>query len=460
MFTISNSIPILCKTGIYADAKTGKKLIFDEEKKVFITDPEKKKPVKKKLAEDVYCDDICFNGEELKYQVYKAVEVNRQGLIFDEKPVFEATVGKEGIFKSDASAENFNYWNKQVRKDLVIKNVVSTDQVCRSLFCWPSEYILGDRSNKQIDEILHMAASGELKTTLKELENFCNQKFGLELEFTGISRVEAAKILSKFFKAAVIKHTSAYDAYYIEDEKERKWTVLRDSSINPQKGKFKTDDATFKCELVSPICSYGEVKTVIQPLIRELRKGGARINSSCGIHIHVDSVGQSAKSIRHLCNLVSKNEDMIFKALDVHESRIRYCKKMDYEYISRINNTKITNMKCLSEAWYNGADRSADHYDGSRYAAINLHSMFAGKGLEFRCFNSTLHAGRVRAYIEFCLALCGYAKTMQRSSHHKNLKKKDELKEMQLFLTKIGLKKGEFDTARLHLLANLKDKTV
>ena len=40
-----------------------------------------------------------------------------------------------------------------------------------------------------------------------------------------------------------------------------------------------------------------------------------------------------------------------------------------------------------------------------RYYALNLHSVFYRGTLEWRCFESTLHAGRVRANITLALAI-------------------------------------------------------
>ena len=40
-----------------------------------------------------------------------------------------------------------------------------------------------------------------------------------------------------------------------------------------------------------------------------------------------------------------------------------------------------------------GNDGSREHYNWTRYYALNLHSVFYRGTVEWRCFNSTLHAG-------------------------------------------------------------------
>ncbi len=49
-----------------------------------------------------------------------------------------------------------------------------------------------------------------------------------------------------------------------------------------------------------------------------------------------------------------------------------------------------TTMDRLKREWYEGGDGSYEHYNWTRYYALNLHSVFYGT-LEWR---STLHAGK------------------------------------------------------------------
>jgi len=62
-------------------------------------------------------------------------------------------------------------------------------------------------------------------------------------------------------------------------------------------------------------------------------------------------------------------------------------------------------MEAVERIWYNGESRRDQHYDDSRYHCLNLHSVFQKGTVEFRLFNGTLHAGKIKAYIQFCLAI-------------------------------------------------------
>ena len=69
------------------------------------------------------------------------------------------------------------------------------------------------------------------------------------------------------------------------------------------------------------------------------------------------------------------------------------------------------------EVWYSRANDGYcggidhQHYNSTRYHGVNLHAFFTKGTVEFRLFNSTLHAGKIKAYIQFCLAVSAWAIT-------------------------------------------------
>ena len=60
------------------------------------------------------------------------------------------------------------------------------------------------------------------------------QNYGVEVEFTGISRKMAADAVAEIIGTAASRpdHT-CYQTRTIQDSQGRKWKVMRDSSINP-----------------------------------------------------------------------------------------------------------------------------------------------------------------------------------------------------------------------------------
>ena len=94
------------------------------------------------------------------------------------------------------------------------------------------------------------------------------------------------------------------------------------------------------------------------------------------------------------------------------------------------------------------------HYNESRYRGLNLHATFTKGTVEFRLFNSTMHAGEVKAYIQFCLAV-NYQALKQKKASCKKSVSDNEKYTMRCWLLRLGLNGDEFKTCRHHMTKNL-----
>ena len=151
-------------------------------------------------------------------------------------------------------------------------------------------------------------------------------------------------------------------------------------------------------------------------------------------------------------------EDLLFKALQVNEARAaRWCQKVREPMLvqaRKLSSDETKDLTQLENIWYEGHDAHTDHYHWSRYHALNLHSVFYRGTVEWRCFNSTLHAGRVAAYVNLCLAMSAKA-IAQRSTVMRKTQSDNELFTFRVWLVGLGLNGPEFKNTRDHLLANL-----
>jgi hypothetical protein len=285
-----------------------------------------------------------------------------------------------------------------------------------------------------------------------------NQNFGIEIELTGITRRDAARVLAQYFGTTEEYAGGTYRAYHIKDQNGRIWKAVYDSSIRAERRNGNAADEDYKCEIVSPICGYDDIPT-IQELVRQLRKKGAIANKSCGIHVHINAAPHTARSLKNISNIMASKEDLLFKALGVDGAREYYCKKVEPRYISGINRKKPKTKDELKTIWYNGdTHRSQRHYDDSRYRALNLHAVWQKGTVEFRLFNGTTHAGKIKAYIQLCLAISRQAMTQSCASAKKTVTDNEKYT-FRTWLLRLGLIGKEFETARQHLLANLNGDT-
>ena len=225
-----------------------------------------------------------------------------------------------------------------------------------------------------------------------------NTKFGIEIEFTGITRREAAETAAEFLGGRAEYTGTYYDTYTVTTPDGRKWKFMSDGSINCQKkerGRKVSAGRDYSVELVSPILTYREDIEKLQELVRQLRHKGGFANDSCGIHIHLNGAEHDARSIRNFINIIASKNDLFYKALQIKPDRARYCKKMDSHLVETMKRKKPKTLSKIADIWYAGyGDSRNTHYHASRYHFLNLHSFFTGNHtVELRGFNSELHAG-------------------------------------------------------------------
>jgi hypothetical protein len=171
----------------------------------------------------------------------------------------------------------------------------------------------------------------------------------------------------------------------------------------------------------------------------------------------VDGAGHNRQSLKNLIGIMFSKEDILFKALQVNEERAkRWCKKVREPMLREaraLSADETKDLTALEEIWYEG-NVEHDHYNKTRYHALNLHSMFYRGTVEFRCFNSTLDPGLATSYVHLCLAMSAQA-IAQRSTVMRKTHSDNELFTFRVWLVRLGLNGPEFKETRDQLLKNL-----
>ena len=278
-----------------------------------------------------------------------------------------------------------------------------------------------------------------------------SQTFGIEIEVNHISREKAAKAIAETLgEGATVRHTGGtYDAWEVTAPDGRRWKCVSDASIAGGR-----DQGT---EFVSPICRWEDIETV-QACVRALRAAGAHADESCGIHVHVGLGRYTPQTLRNLVTIVNAKEDLLTQALQISpERRDRWCRPVDQNFLIALNRSKPRTSEGLARLWYDDRDwayHAHQHYDPSRYRLLNLHAVWQKGTIEFRAFNSTLHAGEVKAYIQLCMAISHQA-LMVRTASPRRPETDNPAYTFRCWLLRLGLNGDEFKTARLHLLKHM-----
>lgn len=200
----------------------------------------------------------------------------------------------------------------------------------------------------------------------------------------------------------------------------RRWGVERDGSIRIAGGEYRTG-----AEFISPILKGRAGLENLLSVVRKIKAPvsitsgesvdshseaygfDARVNDSCGVHIHVGFPTHDLKALQRLASLVASLECGIYastgstrrrngtysrpiKDIDRKRSAIRTKSRVDFE-----------------SQW--GMDR---------YYGLNLDNLISGRRptVEFRFFSGSLNPIKIAAWTQMCLGLVQLALSSQRSA--------------------------------------------
>lgn len=234
--------------------------------------------------------------------------------------------------------------------------------------------------------------------------------FGVEIETSGLSQASAASAIAAALPGASLRTVGGYygkiEAVMADG---RAWTCMSDASI--------LASGSGASEVVSPILKGAADVELLQTVVRALRAAGAKSSADlgCGVHVHVGVGHLPIAALGRVAKLVAKTDPIIRRAAGVSASRAQWCAPLPAEKVAALASARTRD--AFARAWYGERSDAAtsyrmrEHYDSSRYVAANFHSYFyTNRGtVEFRYFDGTLHAGKVRAYVAMALGIVATA---------------------------------------------------
>lgn len=204
------------------------------------------------------------------------------------------------------------------------------------------------------------------------------RNFGVEIECIGIARSEAAKLITA---AGIPCFAESYN-----HKTKSHWKIVEDGSVG---------EGYNGLEVVSPKLSGAAGMLQIKQVLETLKKANVFVDSSCGLHIHIDASDLNANDIKNAINRYSKNESKIDKWMSPlrRDSNNDYCHKTA-QINSSILNKNFNNLKSL--AYY------IEDSFGREYK-LNVCSFLRHGTIEFRHHHGTLIFEEIKNWIEFCL---------------------------------------------------------
>lgn len=263
-----------------------------------------------------------------------------------------------------------------------------------------------------------------------------NLTYGLEVEVTGINTTTGSAVAAEINAECGFSGRKAFKNVY-------DGSVMNGS------------------EFVSGIMNFAEDLSATQTAVRRIHARGGRAHESCGVHVHIGGAPFIAdpSALVRLVKTVARYENHLYHALgaDTPSRRGRWAQAVDPGFLARLEALpKRPTIDQVRAAWYGAVDGASSRYHSSRYRLLNLHALFSKGTVEFRCFNATTHAGKIKAYIQLSALICAYALNASKATSGRRSFDPTKAKyEVRTFLLKIGAIGDDYETLRLHLTRHL-----
>jgi len=228
----------------------------------------------------------------------------------------------------------------------------------------------GGLGREAVRRAIMAAAARQARST------FTARRFGVEIEFFGITRQAAAAALVAAGINAVVEgynHTTTSH-----------WKIVTDASVSAiGTGSYNGN------EIVSPILSGKEGLDAVTLVVKTLVAAGARVGASCGLHVHHDANDLTADEVARVVELYNLNQTHVDALVSRSRRNSRWARAYSTYEIDTVKNAASQGTDALKARGFN------------RYRTVNLDAYRKYGTLEFRQHQGTLNAKKIVAWIRF-----------------------------------------------------------
>jgi hypothetical protein len=215
------------------------------------------------------------------------------------------------------------------------------------------------------------ALRNQVSTTTVEV-----RQFGVEAEFYNITPSQAVAAL----QAVGIRVSFEGYTHAVTSD----WKIVTDGSVTGR----NTGQGT-GLELVSPILKGEEGLLELEKALNALDGAGAKVNTTCGLHVHVDTAGMNNVQRKNFFNSYVRNQELMDRLVSQ----------------SRRNNRNYTMPYSASQADVYAECAATGRGGNNRYFTVNVNSLPKYGTLEFRQHQGTLNGKKVVAWVQMLLAI-------------------------------------------------------
>lgn len=208
-----------------------------------------------------------------------------------------------------------------------------------------------------------------------------NRKFGIELEFTLPHRVST---LASRLNAVNI---TTYAEHYNHQTRSH-WKIVSDATV-------RADSGYQPMELVSPPLKGLDGLAQLETVCKVLNELGAKVNRSCGLHVHHDARDLGLEEWKIVVKSYVKYENVIDKLMAPSRrgNSNPWCRSMRGTYAGQTVEAVWASVDNATDIW------NLRNIFGTRYVKLNLESSAVHGTVEYRQHGGTTNFAKIAAWI-------------------------------------------------------------
>jgi len=232
------------------------------------------------------------------------------------------------------------------------------------------------------------------------LEQALQEKFGVEIEMLVPMSVSRAQLVAGLTAAG----TPTIDAGYTHVGMPT-WKIVTDASLSGERG-------FYPIELVSPSqppLQGEEGFAQVTAAGTYLLSIGAKVNRSCGLHVHVNATTMPVDTMQRLATIYAHSESMLDQLMPLSRrgNNNTYCRSIanaSREDIARASSASAIAAVLMGQ-------QSSYGYGASRYGKLNFMAWNRHRTVEFRHHSGTVDPHKILFWVKMCLRLVHFAST-------------------------------------------------
>lgn len=172
-------------------------------------------------------------------------------------------------------------------------------------------------------------------------------------------------------------------------------------------------------EIQTPPATNSKLHALIKEVTDNLAGAGYKATRSCGFHLHLDAADLRTNQARlsRLLKLYYATEDILYGMLPPSRWHNKYCLQLRSQYTWK--DFRAGKLDLLQQHWYKTKSkreisrRSGGKYDNTRYAGVNIHSVFYRGTLELRQHSGTLSPEKILHWVNLNMLYCDVSANTQ-----------------------------------------------